>query len=55
MQRLDAARIIRMGAERLRQIAADDTNQELARQMRQMAAEMDENAAHLERSVADIA
>ena len=53
MDKLETARSIRTGAERLRQLATSETNPELANEMRRIAAEMDENAATLERSIAD--
>ncbi len=51
--RLETARSIRIGAERLRQIARHETNSVLASEMRRIADEMDENAAHLERAYAN--
>lgn len=49
-ERIEAARSIRIGAERLRQLASAEANQELASQMVEIAAEMDHHAAELERS-----
>ena len=48
-----AARNIRIGAERLRQIAASETDAQRAAEMLRIAGEMDEHAADLERAVAD--
>ena len=47
-----AARDIRLGAARLRQIAASETDAKRAADMRRIATEMDETAAELERSAA---
>lgn len=47
------ARTIRVGAERLRQIAASEAEAKRAAEMLRLAVEMDEHAAELERAVAD--
>lgn len=52
MERLDSARIIRLGAERLRQLAENQASPDAAREMLGLAVEMDENAAELESFVA---
>ena len=52
-EKIEAARIIRVGAERLRQIAAAHTDAQHAAEILRIAAEMDEHAAELERPVAD--
>jgi hypothetical protein len=43
---------MRAGADRLRQIAASEGDSELGREMRQIADQMDQAAAELDRSVA---
>ena len=48
--KLGTARDIREGAERLRKLAADEADAERAAEMLQIAKEMDEHAAELERS-----
>jgi len=48
---IEAARQIRIGAERLRKIAANEADSELVPEMTRMALEMDEHAAEIERSV----
>jgi hypothetical protein len=50
-EKIVAARKIRIGAERLRQIAASEADGERAAEMIRIAQEMDEHAAELERSV----
>jgi len=51
-ERLKRAQVIRLGAERLRQMAAAETDRDHASEMIEIAAEMEENAARLERSFA---
>ncbi|HXR87338.1 MAG TPA: hypothetical protein VN728_10220 [Stellaceae bacterium] len=51
-ERWETARSIRIGSERLRQIAAEETNAKLAADMLETAAEMDQHAAEIERSLA---
>jgi hypothetical protein len=46
----EAAKSMRAGAERLRQIAATEGDSQLGREMLQIADEMDKAAAELERS-----
>ena len=48
---IEAALRIRIGAERLRKIAASEADAELIAEMIRMAQEMDEHSAELERSV----
>ncbi|HEX3973386.1 MAG TPA: hypothetical protein VHX19_18790 [Stellaceae bacterium] len=48
-----AARDIRVGAERLREMAATEADAELVAEMLRLAGEMDEHAAALEASIAD--
>jgi hypothetical protein len=48
-----AARDIRVGAERLRQLAATETDAKRAADMLRIAGEMDEHAAELEASIVD--
>jgi hypothetical protein len=52
-ERLGKARIIRIGAERLRRLAANESSPEAAREMLRIAGEMDEYAAELEQSFAN--
>jgi hypothetical protein len=47
---IEVARGMRIGAERLRQLAVSETDRDRAREMLRIAAEMDEHAAELERS-----
>lgn len=49
----ETARIIRVGAERLRRIAAEKADAQQAAEMLRVAVEMDEHAAELERTIAD--
>ena len=49
-ERLDKARTIRIGADRLRQLSAIEVNPEAAREMRRIAPETDQSATDLERS-----
>lgn len=51
MDRLDSARTIRTGAERLRQLAETEASSDVASEMLRLAVEMDENAAELESCV----
>jgi hypothetical protein len=50
--KIEVARDMRVGAERLRQIAVNETDSERAAEMIRIAKEMDEHAAELERSLA---
>lgn len=52
-EKLVAARDIRVGAERLRQLAANETDPERAAEMRRIAHEMDDHAAELEHAIAN--
>lgn len=50
-EKIVAARKIRIGAERLRKIAASEADAERVAEMTRIAQEMDKHAAELERSV----
>lgn len=51
--KVEVSRDMRVGAERLRQIAVNETDAQRAVEMIRIAKEMDEHAAELERALAD--
>jgi len=50
-ERLETARLMRVGAERLRKLAGDETDPKMAADMLDIAVEMDQHAAEIERSL----
>jgi hypothetical protein len=51
IEKMVSARQIRVGAERLRKIAASESDAERAAELNRMAQEMDEHAAEIERAI----